>query len=226
MENNKDSFNFENKLETPEDSFIGTLEQTDRSRQDEYERFDQENNEALRLAYTDKQTGCYNRNYYEKILGDINYEKHDDNIIMIVVDVNDLGLVNNKMGYAAGDKLIDNMSRQLKNQLEISPIAQNISGNELKKGDTIIVRVGGDEFIVMRLKTEEERNDPDFETNFEEDINKRIYDNKPRNLNFAWGFTTFDKNFDEDINGTKDRAGMIMHQQKRAMKANGDTIAP
>ncbi len=190
--------------------------------EERYAKKEQEEQKALKLAYTDRQTKCYNRNYYEKMVVDIDYEKHNNNIIMIVVDINDLSLVNNKMGYAAGDKLIDNMVRQLKSQLETSPVAQKIEGNEIDKGNTIIARVGGDEFIIMRLKTEEERNDNNFEVNFENDINKRIYNNKPRNLNFAWGFTTLNKDFDEDLNGTKDRAGMLMHQQKRAIKAGNN----
>lgn len=218
MENNKDNLSFKTETEQP-DSLIGTLERVDRSRQDEYEKFDREKNEILRLAYTDRQTGCYNRNYYERILTTIDYEKYNNDIVVIVVDINDLGLVNNKMGYTAGDKLIDNMSRQLKSQLGTSPIPQKISGNELENGDTIIARVGGDEFLVIRLKTEEEKNNPDFEVSFEDSIGSRIHNNKPRNLNFAWGFTTFNKDFDEDLNNTKDRAGMMMHQQKRAIKA-------
>ncbi len=201
------------------DSFIGTLEDTPRDRQDEFEKNEEEKNELLMKAFTDKQTGCYDRNYYEMLSEETDYEKHNNDIIVIVIDVNDLGLVNNKMGYAAGDKLIDNMVRQLKSQLETSPIPKKISGNELEKSDTIICRVGGDEFVVMRLKTQQEKDDPDFETNFEKYINKKIYENKPRNLSFAWGVTTFNKDFDDDINGTKDRAGMVMHQQKRAIKA-------
>ncbi|MEI7689474.1 MAG: GGDEF domain-containing protein [Candidatus Saccharibacteria bacterium] len=217
MENNKNIFRSENNS-IERESFVGELEQVDRSRQDDYEKFEQEKNEALRLAYTDEQTGCYNRNYYEKITKITEYEKHKSDIIFILVDVNNLSLVNNEQSYGAGDRLIGHMVVQLRNQLSTSPIAKQINGNELGRGDTIIVRLGGDEFAVLRLKTEEEKNDTEFETNFEEATDKNIYDNAPKSLDFAWGFAVFDKDFDEDLHGTKDRAGMIMHQRKRIMK--------
>ena len=217
MENNKNSFSTERKLSDPE-SFVGELEYVDRSRQDDYELFEQEKNEALRLAYVDKQTDCYNRNYYERLTERLDYDKYDGDIIFILIDINDLGLVNNEQSYGAGDNLIKNMSIQLRNQLDVSPIANKIDFSELEKGDTIPVRIGGDEFAVIRLKTEQEKNDPNFETNFDDAIGAKIYERKPKGLNFAWGFTTFNKDFDKDFYDTRNRAGIVMHEQKRAMK--------
>ncbi len=216
MENKNNNFENPDSLYKQADD---ALEYTDDSRQREYERQESEKNEALRLAYTDKMTGCYNRNYYEMIKDyKINKQKDNKNIALVHIDINDLGITNNSLGYKAGDQMITNVADLLKSNFGIRDINENITGEEFRYRD-VLIRVGGDEFIITHYKTTEEQADDNFESKYDELIDRMIYLGKPKNLNFAWGTSVFDSQFDRDLDDTKNRAGAIMHIQKKEMKS-------
>lgn len=95
---------------------------------------EKKNEQSLKeLAYRDDLTGCMNRNFMNNW-----YKKYRDSEIypltVIMVDCNDLKKVNDSLGHDAGDQYIIN------------------SINCLKYGlpkDSHIIRVGGDEFVVL-----------------------------------------------------------------------------
>ena len=83
-------------------------------------------------AYTDTLTGLYNRTYFEKELVQIAERNEDYGIISM--DLNGLKMVNDTYGHASGDALLTTFADILRESFE-------------GLGD--IVRMGGDEFIIL-----------------------------------------------------------------------------
>ena len=96
--------------------------------------------EILHLSYHDQLTGLYNRRFYEEELKRLDTQRNLP-ITLVMADVNGLKLTNDAFGHLEGDKLLI------------------CAANILKKacrGDDIIARIGGDEFIFLLPKTEQE----------------------------------------------------------------------
>jgi diguanylate cyclase (GGDEF)-like protein len=92
------------------------------------------------LGMHDILTGLYNRAYFEKEL--IRFEEEEFlPISVFMCDINGLKLVNDTLGYAVGDQLLIAAA-----QLIRSVIRQ----------DDLIARIGGDEFVVVLPRTDEE----------------------------------------------------------------------
>lgn len=80
-------------------------------------------------------TGVYRREYFYKIISQIN------NVYsVLLIDINGLKQVNDKYGHLAGDKLI----------MDTASLLQNFVRSQSKKrqGD-FVVRWGGDEFLIV-----------------------------------------------------------------------------
>ena len=91
------------------------------------------------MSQTDLLTGLKNRNYYEKQLQ--NYPKMCRlNLICVYGDVNGLHEVNNKQGHSAGDRML----------CEIAAAMQAHFGSEHT------YRIGGDEFVALRMDAQPE----------------------------------------------------------------------
>jgi diguanylate cyclase (GGDEF)-like protein/PAS domain S-box-containing protein len=89
--------------------------------------------DILFLSYSDKLTGLKNRAYMEKELEELD-RNHYEKYFLIMGDVNGLKLINDALGHKEGDKLIYNVSKELK---------------ILCSNDDIVSRWGGDEFVIL-----------------------------------------------------------------------------
>lgn len=87
---------------------------------------------------TDQLTGCFNRRAYEK---DVSELSTDTEFIYVSMDVNGLKIVNDGMGHAAGDELLQGASECMK---------------QVYDSYGKVYRIGGDEFIAI-LFTDRER---------------------------------------------------------------------
>jgi len=92
------------------------------------------------ITYHDGLTGVYNRNFFNEKIKSIDLEENLP-ISVIMGDVNGLKLTNDAFGHLMGDKLL------------IS--AANIMKRVCRESD-IVVRWGGDEFIILLPKTKQE----------------------------------------------------------------------
>lgn len=88
--------------------------------------------EALkREKYLDSSLKVYNRRAYDELLTSI--KKKHENVGVLFVDANGLGIYNNMYGYQKGDELLRVVSSSLKSNFRLSDI----------------YRIGGDEFVVI-----------------------------------------------------------------------------
>jgi diguanylate cyclase (GGDEF)-like protein/PAS domain S-box-containing protein len=95
------------------------------------------------LSFHDKLTGLYNRAYFEEELKRLNTQRQLP-ITIIFCDVNGLKQMNDNFGYEKGDKLLRKVADILKTCF---------------RSEDIVVRWGGDEFIIVLPLTESETAD-------------------------------------------------------------------
>jgi diguanylate cyclase (GGDEF)-like protein len=88
------------------------------------------------LAYRDELTGLWNRRYFdERLAEEVSRARRDQvRLSVMVADVNDLKVVNDTLGHAAGDRLIRWVATFLKETL---------------RAHDVCCRIGGDEFAVI-----------------------------------------------------------------------------
>ncbi len=94
-------------------------------------------------AIHDPLTGVFNRFYFYKQLENLSQKQEESalKIAFLMIDVNDLKIVNDKFGHQTGD--------------EVLKIVANILNAGCREED-IVIRYGGDEFLVLLLETGED----------------------------------------------------------------------
>lgn len=95
------------------------------------------NNQIKYMSYHDSLTGLYNRRYIEEAISQWDTPENLP-ISIIMGDVNGLKITNDVFGHAAGDNLLRQVARTVK---------ENCSDENL------VARWGGDEFVVVMLKS-------------------------------------------------------------------------
>ncbi len=93
---------------------------------------DEVSNELRDKANRDFLTGFYNRFYLKEVFNDIALKK---NLGITFLDINNLKYTNDMLGHAEGDKLI----------IKVSAMIRDIYG------DSVVFRVGGDEFLIITM---------------------------------------------------------------------------
>lgn len=97
--------------------------------------------DLIKVGYEDVLTGLKNRRFYEEYLSSIDKQENYP-LTIIMADINGLKLINDAFGHLFGDKALIEIANLLK---------------EESFSDSIVARIGGDEFaIVSKNKTREE----------------------------------------------------------------------
>jgi len=159
--------------------------------------------EELKIqAIHDPLTNVYNRFYlYQSLAREIKLSRrHKHSIAFIMIDVNNLKLVNDKYGHHIGD--------------EVLKIIADILSKEAREVD-IVVRYGGDEFLIMLPETKDEV----------EFVKKRILDraekwNNEHNefsfeISFAIGSAFWSSTSSETVDEVLAMADIRMYEDKR-----------
>jgi len=152
------------------------------------------------LKHHDRLTGLYNRSYFEDALERLDTERQLP-LSIIIGDVNALKLTNDIFGHQAGDKLLREVAKTLK---------------ESCRQEDIIARWGGDEFIILLPQTNA--------GNSQKIINRIRQKCKERSstpvpISIALGSAT-KKDMKEDIQGIIKRADDMMYNNKTNQSRN------
>ena len=91
-------------------------------------------------ALRDPLTGVYNRRYFNEIVETelVRSKRYDHPIGFLMIDVNGFKRINDRFGHQTGDKVLQKVAQLLHAQV---------------RETDIIVRYGGDEFLVMLIET-------------------------------------------------------------------------
>ncbi|WP_419813382.1 GGDEF domain-containing protein [Bacterioplanoides sp.] len=90
---------------------------------------------ASELSLTDDLTGLYNRRGF-KVLAQHHFyigKRSEKYIAIIVIDIDELKLINDRYGYAVGDEAIISVAKSIK---------------RISRESDIVARIGGDEFLI------------------------------------------------------------------------------
>ena len=109
----------------------------------------QKEKRIIELEKTDPLTGLKNQSELKKSLKKIIASSNETNIkpALVYVDINNLKLINDSMGYSAGDKIIKSVGMKL---------------SSLANSRTNIYRMSGDEFALLTLKNKDALHLEDF----------------------------------------------------------------
>jgi diguanylate cyclase (GGDEF)-like protein/PAS domain S-box-containing protein len=104
------------------------------------------------LAYHDHLTGLPNRLMFEELLelALARARRHDVSVAVVCIDVDDFKLVNESLGYEAGDALLRAVADRLR---------------EATRETDLVARQGGDEFLLLLADIEGGRGSPGVEAN-------------------------------------------------------------
>ena len=174
---------------------------------DEIKKICEESQEKLKKikeeSYKDVLTGCYNRKYWEEFSA--NFNPNTDRIAMVNIDIDGLKQINDhpQGGHAAGDKYIQDTASFLK--------------EVFKDPEDKIIRMGGDEFLVLSQKG---KNSHESYVNFKEFVinafnHKKLED---RGLNFSYGVAHFTNKIDKNVQDTYQRSDGRMYFSKTEKK--------
>lgn len=155
----------------------------------------------------DFMTGLYNRMYLDSVINNIfvsNYEK----TILIVFDMDNLKIINDKFGHVKGDKAILQTVNILKNNFD-------------KKN--ILIRLGGDEFLSIVIGSDEEEIKARL-ASIDEDLMNRGNELKIP-LSISYGIAKYEGKIDKDIFlKLFDEADEEMYKQKAMRKKHNSFI--
>ncbi len=150
------------------------------------------------LAFHDSLTGLYNRTFFDEEVSRVDTFRNLP-ISVIFADVNGLKSLNDSFGHFYGDEYLKTISRVIKDSC---------------RHDDLVVRWGGDEFVILLLKAE---------TDQAEEIVQRIEENLSKIEAFsvepsaAFGIST-KRDQERDFEDVLREAELAMYSSKRELK--------
>jgi len=96
----------------------------------------QQYNELKRMAMHDQLTGLYNRHYLLEVANHkvIRATRHKKDVSLMMIDIDHFKSVNDQYGHAEGDFVLQAIAAEIK---------------EIYRGEDIVARLGGEEFVVL-----------------------------------------------------------------------------
>jgi diguanylate cyclase (GGDEF)-like protein len=144
-------------------------------------------------------TRCYNRNAYHN---DTLPEKLHDGMLLVTFDLNNLKYYNDTFGHACGDQyLIDSVSIM---QKIFEPLGK-------------LYRIGGDEFCVL-IEPDVPCDMNQVLDDFTREENAYNEQSEQIHLQVACGYAYYKAEHDVDLEETRERADILMYENKRALK--------
>lgn len=161
----------------------------------------------LDMANQDTPTRLKNRNAYEVDIHNMIARGQNHNTGVVMIDINNLKKVNDKLGHNIGDNYIRIVAKAIKESLGKNMVAY---------------RIGGDEFVTLVQDTSSEEL-KSYMLKCSEKVNKKKLGEEIV-CSISCGYCMFDGTLDKDLEDTYRRADEAMYYQKRRQKAEGNDI--
>jgi diguanylate cyclase (GGDEF)-like protein len=154
---------------------------------------------------TDPLTKVKNRSWLEEFTQQLDLEKQHHTLAIIAIDLDGFKEVNDDHGHLTGDEVLKKIAHFLSEHFR--------SKDEIVQLEEV-VRLGGDEFLIICYN---QRND----RNFLEHLKQKMLDlqqhpDKPNP--FSFGVALFDKDLDQTLESTINRADQHMYRDKNERK--------
>jgi len=159
-------------------------------------------------AYYDSLTQLYNRNFGMLTLDTWLHEKRQ--FVLVFVDLDSLKYVNDKYGHNEGDIYIINAAKYLKT---FSP-------------DTIVCRIGGDEFMMLAPDTDYYKAEATLNSIYDKFINEEYLIDKPFQYSLSFGIVAVGRDNKMSASDVLSVADERMYQNKRMRKKERRTSLP
>lgn len=153
------------------------------------------------LANTDQLTQLKNRNAYDVDLRNLIVRRGGPGMGVVVLDLNNLKLVNDRFGHQAGDAYIRAAAEAIRRAVS---------------GQTAAYRVGGDEFVLLVPKAD--ASGLTFLTGQISDEFCRVKPECGVSLSIAMGYALFDRKKDQNLSDTYRRADQAMYHNKETRR--------
>eukprot|EP00903_Cladosiphon_okamuranus_P001024 g1022.t1 len=161
---------------------------------------------AQYLASHDTLTGLSNRTYLKERITQVlqTAVDKDQRATLYLVDLDDFKMVNDSLGHAAGDALLQLVADALK---------------RLAGPDDIVARLGGDEFLICHLEAPD-RQPPDWfgQALLEEFASPQLIDGKPRQVGLSVGYAHFPED-GQSIDHLMRHSDLALYQAKTESKS-------
>ena len=155
-----------------------------------------------REANIDPLTNLRNKRAYDLAVADLN--ESGDPYAIVMIDLNELKVINDRYGHEKGDIAIRNLAKQICNVFKKSPV----------------FRIGGDEFVVI-LKNDDYNSREGLIGRFRDEIRRtsECDDLQPwEKPGAACGFAVYDKQSDANAANVFKRADKNMYENKKKME--------
>ncbi len=165
-------------------------------------------NELREQAIRDPLTGVYNRRYFNEVVEQelVRSSRYNHPIGFLIIDVDNFKRINDRFGHQTGDRVLQ--------------VVADLLASQVRESD-IVVRYGGDEFLVMLIETNGQAEA--VEARIQEAVAER---NKtgvsfPFPITISIGTAHWDPKKRESIEHVLARADRRMYAAKRARKEEG-----
>ena len=140
--------------------------------------------------YTESEIDPLTKAYNRRILEDLEVSDED---VLVYLDVDNFKEINDSFGHSFGDKVLKDL---------VNVIKDNI------KGKDVVIRIGGDEFVIIIRKCS---------TYYAHDIVKTIEDEfkKRKGLTFSYGITALDKGLDKALEEADEYMYKLKNKKKK-----------
>lgn len=167
--------------------------------------------ELKAMATKDFLTGLYNRNYFEMIISrEIEkIKRHGGKFSIVMIDINNFKQINDNYGHLHGDGVLKECAKILSSSVRSSDI---------------LVRFGGDEFIIVMPETDCSEKKPLLGriNNHIDEWNKK-YSSSDYYLSLSIGCAVFDRG--ENLEDIIKKADSEMYENKLQHKNNSWTVS-
>ena len=159
---------------------------------------------AMEMAYKDPLTGVKSKRAYNEAVEDMDQRIAAGTVSefsVVVFDLNDLKVINDKRGHEAGDEYIKDACKQICTCFKHSPV----------------FRIGGDEFVAI-LEREDYAKQDELLDQFEKQVLLNLDRDKAV---VSFGCSRFNPRQDKSIRVVFERADVTMYREKTLLKSLG-----